>query len=99
MTESVTIDRVSGMPRLSDTLPSEHELAEQFGVSRTVIREAIRALAPRGVVDVQSGRGVRAIAKSARNELFVVLLDSIAGALLGVADSWISQRPTTATSA
>ena len=45
-----------------DILPSERELGDQFGVSRTVIREAIRALATRGVVEVQSGRGVRVIA-------------------------------------
>jgi GntR family transcriptional regulator, transcriptional repressor for pyruvate dehydrogenase complex len=40
-------------------LPSERELGDQFGVSRTVIREAIRYLAAKGVVDVQSGSGAR----------------------------------------
>ena len=38
--------------REGDILPSERELGDQFGVSRTVIREAIRALATRGVVEV-----------------------------------------------
>jgi GntR family transcriptional regulator, transcriptional repressor for pyruvate dehydrogenase complex len=38
-------------------LPSERELGDQFGVSRTVIREAIRHLAARGVLDVRSGSG------------------------------------------
>jgi GntR family transcriptional repressor for pyruvate dehydrogenase complex len=42
-----------------DALPSERALAEQFGVSRTVIREAVRNLDARGVLDVQSGSGVR----------------------------------------
>jgi len=41
-----------------DRLPSERELATQFGVSRTVIREAIRALAARRLVDVEMGRGM-----------------------------------------
>jgi GntR family transcriptional repressor for pyruvate dehydrogenase complex len=45
-----------------DILPSERELGDQFGVSRTVIREAVRTLATRGVVEVKSGRGVRVIA-------------------------------------
>lgn len=36
-------------------LPSERRLAEQFGVSRTVVREAIRSLATKGVVRVQPG--------------------------------------------
>lgn len=40
-----------------DRLPSERELAKQFGVSRTVIREAMRALAAKNLVEVQSGSG------------------------------------------
>ncbi|HKG39270.1 MAG TPA: FadR/GntR family transcriptional regulator [Conexibacter sp.] len=40
-------------------LPSERDLAEQFGVSRTVVREAVRHLIAKGVVDQRSGRGVR----------------------------------------
>lgn len=39
-------------------IPSERELGEQFGVSRTVIREAIRHLAAKGVLQVVSGAGV-----------------------------------------
>jgi GntR family transcriptional regulator, transcriptional repressor for pyruvate dehydrogenase complex len=50
---------VAGRFTEGDVLPSERELGDQFGVSRTVIREAVRALATRGVVEVQSGRGVR----------------------------------------
>jgi GntR family transcriptional regulator, transcriptional repressor for pyruvate dehydrogenase complex len=45
-----------------DMLPPERELGEQFGVSRTVIREAIRALKGKGLLDVRSGSGVRIIA-------------------------------------
>src|ERR671924_381977 len=37
-------------------LPSESELAQRFGVSRLTVREAIRSLAPTGVIDVQQGR-------------------------------------------
>lgn len=40
-------------------IPTERELGEQFGVSRTVIREAIRYLAAKGVLVTQSGSGVR----------------------------------------
>lgn len=40
-------------------LPSERVLGEQFNVSRTVIREAVRHLAAKGVVDVRSGSGAR----------------------------------------
>jgi GntR family transcriptional regulator, transcriptional repressor for pyruvate dehydrogenase complex len=40
-------------------LPSERELGEQFGVSRTVIREAVRSLVAKGIIEVQSGSGLR----------------------------------------
>ncbi|MEO6063903.1 MAG: FadR/GntR family transcriptional regulator [Thermoflexales bacterium] len=43
--------------RPGDLLPSQAELADQFGVSRTVVREAMRALAGRGVLDVVNGKG------------------------------------------
>lgn len=45
-----------------DRLPSERELGEQFGVSRTVVREAVRALAAKGVIEVRSGSGLRVAA-------------------------------------
>jgi GntR family transcriptional regulator, transcriptional repressor for pyruvate dehydrogenase complex len=44
--------------RPGDPLPSERELGEQYGVSRTVVREAVRALAARGMVDARAGRGL-----------------------------------------
>lgn len=39
-------------------LPSERDLAEQFGVSRPTIREAMIALEIAGLVEVRSGSGV-----------------------------------------
>jgi GntR family transcriptional repressor for pyruvate dehydrogenase complex len=41
-----------------ERLPSERDLGEKFRVSRTVVREAIRSLAARGLIRVTSGRGV-----------------------------------------
>jgi GntR family transcriptional repressor for pyruvate dehydrogenase complex len=39
-------------------LPAERQLAERFGVSRTAIREAVKVLAQKGLVEVQQGRGI-----------------------------------------
>lgn len=39
-------------------LPTENALSEQFGVSRTVIREAISSLRVDGLVNAHQGRGV-----------------------------------------
>ena len=45
-----------------DALPPERELGEQFGVSRTVVREAVRALEARGLVEVRVGSRIRVAA-------------------------------------
>ena len=43
--------------KVGDQLPPERELAEHFGVSRTAVREAVKALRQKGLVEVQPGRG------------------------------------------
>lgn len=40
-----------------DRLPTERELAEQFRASRTAVREAMKTLAQKGLVDMRPGRG------------------------------------------
>ena len=54
---------ISESLRPGDKLPGERELAERMGVSRTVVREAIRVLSVRGLVKTKSGCGsyVRAL--------------------------------------
>lgn len=47
----------SGSLSEGQRLPSEREMAEQFGVSRVVIREAIRTLELAGILRVQKGAG------------------------------------------
>jgi GntR family transcriptional repressor for pyruvate dehydrogenase complex len=51
--------------RPGDRLPSERELSEQFGVSRTVVREAARELVAKGVIEVRTGSGLRVAAVDA----------------------------------
>ena len=41
-----------------DRLPPERDLAEAFGVSRTVVREAIKVLEARGVLESITGSGI-----------------------------------------
>lgn len=40
-----------------DRLPSERDLALEFGVSRTVVREAVRALVAKNLLEVRPGSG------------------------------------------
>jgi DNA-binding FadR family transcriptional regulator len=49
---------LSGQLRPADLLPPERVLSEQFKVSRTVIREAIKALEHSGLVEARQGLGV-----------------------------------------
>ena len=48
---------VAGDLKIGDQLPAERELAEQFAVSRTAVREAIKALREKGLVEIRLGRG------------------------------------------
>lgn len=46
-----------GALKSGDQLPPERELAHQFGVSRTAVREAVKALHEKGLVEAYPGRG------------------------------------------
>ena len=53
MTERV----LDGTLKRGNRLPPERILAEQFGVSRTVIREAVRTLVSKGLLETRGGSG------------------------------------------
>jgi GntR family transcriptional repressor for pyruvate dehydrogenase complex len=42
---------------VGDQLPAERELCEQFGVSRTAVREAVKALRQKGLLETYPGKG------------------------------------------
>jgi GntR family transcriptional repressor for pyruvate dehydrogenase complex len=50
-----------------DKLPGERDMAERMGVSRTVVREAIRVLGVRGLVTVKTGCGTYVQEPSAKD--------------------------------
>jgi GntR family transcriptional regulator, transcriptional repressor for pyruvate dehydrogenase complex len=49
---------LNGMLKAGDRLPSERALTQKLGVSKTVVREAIRSLAAKGLVEVRPGSGM-----------------------------------------
>ncbi len=56
--ENILLQRIkSGQFEGGDRLPSENELASQFGVNRHTVRQAIAALVQRGVVFKRKGSG------------------------------------------
>ncbi len=71
----------SGGYVVGQRLAPEREMALQFGVSRTVIREALKSLASRGVVSVRPGSGVfvaRAEASAATESIRLLILGASA---------------------
>jgi GntR family transcriptional repressor for pyruvate dehydrogenase complex len=57
VTDEIQRLMLTGKLKEGEKLPSERELCELFGVSRTVIREAIRILQTKGLVEVRPGIG------------------------------------------
>jgi GntR family transcriptional repressor for pyruvate dehydrogenase complex len=63
---------LNGKLQPGDQLPSERELAEQFSVSRTAVREAVKALREKGLVEIEAGRGTfitHGVSKALRHSL------------------------------
>src|SRR5580658_8651832 len=48
---------LKGQLKPGDQLPAERDLAQRFGVSRTAVREAVKTLREKGLVEPCSGRG------------------------------------------
>jgi GntR family transcriptional repressor for pyruvate dehydrogenase complex len=48
---------LKGTLKAGDQLPAERDLAQRFGVSRTAVREAVKALREKGLVEAYTGRG------------------------------------------
>jgi GntR family transcriptional regulator, transcriptional repressor for pyruvate dehydrogenase complex len=65
--------------RPGDRLPPERELAALLGVSRPVVREAVRVLAARGQVSVRHGRGIFVESPSAAQDLRAAIVGEQVG--------------------
>src|SRR5215467_12933360 len=48
---------INGTFSVGSQLPSEQQLADQFGVSRNVVREAFKFLKERGLIEILNGSG------------------------------------------
>ena len=55
--ETLEQDILAGKTAPGHKLPTEHELAEQFGVNRHTVRRAVAALGEKGLVRIEQGRG------------------------------------------
>jgi GntR family transcriptional repressor for pyruvate dehydrogenase complex len=53
----ITEGILNGQYAVGERLPSEAQLQEEWGVSRSVVREAMKVLSSRGLVRIEQGRG------------------------------------------
>lgn len=70
---------VEGRLRPGDRLPAERDLALEYGVSRTALREAVSNLTGRGVIAARGGSGLRITAvapERAHEAMFLYLRDN-----------------------
>jgi GntR family transcriptional regulator, transcriptional repressor for pyruvate dehydrogenase complex len=72
---------ITNVIKPGEKLPSERELCELLGVSRTVVREAVRALVVKGLLDVRRGGGtiVRSPDPRLVSEMMTMMLRSGSG--------------------
>ncbi len=78
------------------TLPPEAALCEQFGVSRTVIRESVKRLEEKGLVVVAQGRGTLVLPTASWNMIDETVLSALIAndETLGVLDDLSHVRAT-----
>lgn len=87
--EQVRRSIADGAIGAGERLPSERELAEQFGVSRATLREALRALEALGILEIRLGaRGGAYALEQSGDKLIAAFRDVFAGeAVLHPADT------------
>lgn len=67
-------DRIHEL-QVGEKLPSERNMAEEFGISRNVLREALRVLNEKGLIEIRPGKGAYVADK--QNERLAKQLESI----------------------
>ena len=68
---------VTGELKPGEVLPPEGTLSQQFGVSRTVIRESVKRVEEKGLLTVAQGRGTSVNPSSSWNVLDPVVLSAL----------------------
>ena len=75
-TSQLIVDQIknmilSGKLKIGDKLPPERELAELYKVSRTSVREPLKALEAIGVLEIRQGGGIYIV-----NEILLKMSDN-----------------------
>lgn len=76
------------------TLPAEHALCATFSVSRTVVREAVKVLQEKGLVQIRQGSGTTVLPSTSWNMLDELVLAAVIDEdeTLGILDDLVVTR-------
>jgi DNA-binding FadR family transcriptional regulator len=77
--EAVVPMIVSGELAPGSLLPTEPEMSARFGVSRSVVREALRVLGAKGLIEVRHGSGTRVTTPDRWDPLDPLILQTLRG--------------------
>lgn len=67
--EEQLMEYISSEPvEIGEKLPNEFELADMFGVGRSTIREAVKGLVSKGILEVRRGAGTFVCGRAAQGE-------------------------------
>ncbi|HTD34629.1 MAG TPA: FadR/GntR family transcriptional regulator [Candidatus Elarobacter sp.] len=77
--EAVVPMIVSGELAPGSLLPTEPEMSARFGVSRSVVREALRVLGAKGLIEVRHGSGTRVTTPDRWDPLDPLILSTLRG--------------------
>lgn len=95
--EQVLEGIVGGATPPGSTLPTEPEMGRRFGVSRVVVREAVRVLSEKGLVEVRHGFGTLVNPPERWSQLdpLVMMARLRTGSLVGILDNLLEARKMT----
>ena len=87
VSERIRGQLTSGLLAPGDRLPGDKQLAEQFGVSRSAVREALRSLQVAGVLQAQTGvNGGYFVQEGTRHGVTQAVSDQVVLGKVGAAD-------------
>lgn len=69
VSEQIQSQIAAGAIKIGDRLPAERDLAQQFGVSRSAVREALRSLEIAGLITLQKGASGGSFVTSSQDSL------------------------------
>ncbi len=75
VTDWIRREILSGNLEVGSKLPAEGKLADEFGVSRNVVREAMRNLRSMGLIEISQGRAPRV--KASDPETAIIAMESL----------------------